>query len=554
VKRDTNTGRTLWATPFAVDARVAVGFVIAIVVFAGWRTMWFLTDDAYIEFRYVANAMAGYGFVWNPPPFHPVEGYTSFLWACVLKLVWQLTGVEPPECANALSLAFGYGTLGFVYAFVARMELPRAMRRHRLALLTLVLFGTATNRTFLTWLSSGLETALFNLCFVGWIYEGLTPPSRRGRLWVARLATAAALTALTRPDGLLAVAATLALVVFERLQGTLTWKQLGGLAPLSLIPAHATWRFFTYGDWLPNTYYAKHVRPWPESGARYIACFILEYGVYVWLVMALAWLVVAIRATITRRARPLDHAHVALTVWVVLGHVAYYTFVIGGDHFEYRVYSYLVPLLYVSAAWLGVRIFRRPAFVSAALMAFVLASYPVAWAHWSETHDLDTRRQTHMMKRPIAGFFPAAVRPVIEEWDAMQAWLITHHVGMRHQEHKVFWQWSVSTLPTREEGSRIGWEGRPVLPWNTVGVLGWVLPHVAVIDEFGLNDRVIAHAPPISTSNANRLMAHDRHPPAGYLACFRPNVRLAGRRARVTPRPEPLTDDEIRACESRAWR
>jgi arabinofuranosyltransferase len=47
-------------------------------------------------------------------------------------------------------------------------------------------------------------------------------------------------------------------------------------------------------------------------------------------------------------------------------------------------------------------------------------------------------------------------------------------------------------------------------------------------------------------------MAHDRKPPAGYVACFRPNlfvtpegVLTVGRRATA------LGDAEIRACEAR---
>jgi len=85
--------------------------VIGALVFVGWRLFFFLTDDAFIAFRYVSNSMLGYGFVWNPPPFRPVEGYTSFLWVVLLRLVWSFTGVEPPVAANYLSLLCGYGTL-----------------------------------------------------------------------------------------------------------------------------------------------------------------------------------------------------------------------------------------------------------------------------------------------------------------------------------------------------------------------------------------------------------------------------------------------------------
>ena len=45
----------------------------------GWNLFLFTTDDAYIAFRYVDNNRMGHGLVWNPPPFRPVEGYTSLL-------------------------------------------------------------------------------------------------------------------------------------------------------------------------------------------------------------------------------------------------------------------------------------------------------------------------------------------------------------------------------------------------------------------------------------------------------------------------------------------
>ena len=56
----------------------------------------------------------------------------------------------------------------------------------------------------------------------------------------------------------------------------------------------------------------------------------------------------------------------------------------------------------------------------------------------------------------------------------------------------------------REEGARIRWEQRAVVALWTVGVVGWVLPEVAIIDRFGLNDRVIARAPPRHADSGER--------------------------------------------------
>ena len=103
-------------------------------------------------------------------------------------------------------------------------------------------------------------------------------------------------------------------------------------------------------------------------------------------------------------------------------------------------------------------------------------------------------------------------------------------------------------VPTREEGAKIPWSARAVLYAQTVGVVGWVLPHVALIDRYGLTDRVIAHHPLEAPRAEFRLMAHDRTPPPGYVECFRPNVTIAGRVATVAERAVPLTDDDIRAC------
>jgi arabinofuranosyltransferase len=59
--------------------------------------LWFLTDDAYISFRYVSNSLLGRGSVWNPPPFRPVEGHSNLLWMLLLEAVWRVVGVAPPQ-------------------------------------------------------------------------------------------------------------------------------------------------------------------------------------------------------------------------------------------------------------------------------------------------------------------------------------------------------------------------------------------------------------------------------------------------------------------------
>jgi len=519
----------------------------------GWKLFEFSTDDAYIAFRYVANSVRGWGFVYNPPPFLPVEGYTSFFWVFLLRVAWGVFGVEAPQAAQVLNPLFGLGWLMMAVAFVMRMRLWKRQGAWWLLTLALVLGGVLANRTFLAWLSSGLETSLFCFLFTWWVYEATARAQDRGRGWLTRLCLSAALLALSRPDGLLAVAGTCLILAYQ------AWRGRGSLAsqllstyPLLLVPVHFIWRRLTYGDWLPNTYYAKHLGAWPESGLRYFASFVVEYGVYVWFLLVMAWGISRVRSVDAwPRWRHGEHGiGGAVAVAVLVIHAGYYTLSVGGDHFEYRIYAHLVPLLFVSTAGMAARL-GGPIVTAAALAGFLLLSLPIPWTHWFLTRDLKTRDQTLIMVTPVAPSFPAPLRPVVERWDAWQRWLITHSVCTRHQEHKVFFNFQMADNVPEPARMSPTWNHQFIASHATIGVPGWKNLNTAIIDELGLTDRVIARQP-ITISPDSRNMAHDRKPPPGYLRCFRIAPASATQKA---PRPAevPLTDEEIRRCESKRW-
>ena len=108
-----------------------------------------------------------------------------------------------------------------------------------------------------------------------------------------------------------------------------------------LIGGHFLARFRYYGEWLPNTYYAKHVGPWYESGFRYLWAAAIETGLYLLIPLAL----VALRG----RWREHRDGIYVLVLLLVGTHLAY-LFEIGGDHFEYRPLDFYWPLLAVPAA------------------------------------------------------------------------------------------------------------------------------------------------------------------------------------------------------------
>ena len=534
--------------------RVALCLAAAFLLVFGWVNFWFQCDDAYIAFRYVSNRQQGWGYTWNPPPFRPVEGYTSFLWVALLDAVWSVFGAEPPVAANWLALVFSAGSLALVVAMVLRLPLSPALARHRTLLLALVLIGVLTNRTFLAWTSSGLETALFGFLLLAWAYAALFTS---GSPWaLAWLSFSAGLLALTRPDGLLFVAATAAIFGVR-------WLTARAISPRALVPAlplllplaHVLWRRATYGYWLPNTYYAKAIAPWPEAGARYFAAFLLEYAFWIALALAAVAGVRVLRSESFRaRLRAWDPATLTrlLVAGAFAGHFAYYTFLIGGDHFEFRVYQHWVPLVLVGFALLGEKAGLSARATLAALVAMIALGWPLPWVHWWHTHQLVERAVTFKLRVPVAPLLPQPLRAYAGVWDGLQDWLILHLVGIRHQEHKVFGAYQLSRFPSRAQGSQISGKGIPVMAYHTIGVPGWVLPNVAIIDWFGLNDAVIAHAKPKFTRSEERQMAHDRGPPDGYFDCFRPNVFVHPKgKLGVRQRAKDLTPEEVTRCEER---
>ena len=83
---------------------------------------WFLTDDAFISFRYARNLRLGHGLVFNPGRDR-VEGYTNFLWVLLLAGCDAL-GLPPESTASLLSLAATVALWGLVVWFVLRLFPP----------------------------------------------------------------------------------------------------------------------------------------------------------------------------------------------------------------------------------------------------------------------------------------------------------------------------------------------------------------------------------------------------------------------------------------------
>ncbi len=549
---------------------VLVALAAAIPLYFGWQLFWFLTDDAFISFRYVSNSVLGHGYVWNAAPFKPVEGYSNFLWVVLLDIVWRSTGIEPPLASNYLSLGFSYGSLVIGVAMIAKLKLNKSLQQYRAVFAILMVVGVLSNRTFLAWTSSGLETALFNFLLLTWVFLIIFGRKTEGG-WLVGISLTASLLALTRPDGMLYWLATLALIFAHQWLRkpapniTDLWK----IWPLLLVPAHLLWRKSTYDEWLPNTYFAKVTSPWPESGIRYLSSYILEYALWVWLILVA---ILILRMTRnwhrTSTIKPLEikleeikniNFNILcrlICTATILVQLSYYTFIIGGDHFEYRVYSFTPILILVSFIAMLSKLSIKSSQALTSLLAFMMLSLPIPWTHWLYSQQATTRLDTYRLSIELAPKLPRALRWYGGLFDNAQSWLIERSVCMRHQEHKIFAMHLSRLFPPRELGLSLQSPDYPVHAMSSVGVAAWTLPHVNFIDKLGLNDYVIARMPVHLANNISiynprglRQMAHDRRAPMGYIESFQPNILREDGGISILNRDTPLTAEKIAALE-----
>ena len=494
-------------------AGVVVSFVLLV---AHIHLYWFLTDDAFISFRYARNLSAGDGLVFNPG-YERVEGYTNFLWVLLLSGVDRL-GWAPHLAANWLSSTAGLLTWGLVVAFCWRRG-PSA----RYPWLTLLpALWLAVNRSFAVWSSGGLETKLFDLLVVAGVLLATTDIEAKRTSWW-RAAGLMAMAALTRPDGLL-IAASVFLVrgAAEWRGGWIKWREAArGLGVFVLIVgAHFGFRRLYYEEWLPNTYYAKlGGEAWWDMGAIYFEAFLLEYGAVVWLPL--------LSIGIWRAAR--SWGSTSLIAAAIVPHAVYIAYA-GGDHFEYRPLDVYFPLAAVllydgaarvasewrrpvlSAAWSAaccLAVALLPALTRVDFPSYYRPGYPGLPMQDGKVHDL-----VSLQRHPLLAAFPGMASYVSLYNQRIHA-LTKQFVGLRQEEHKLFLG---VVEPQGKLLKQMVSDG--MLPRDTfiasrcVGAIPY-FSDLRILDMHGLTDKHVARLE--MERKETRMMAHAKLSSLAYL-------------------------------------
>lgn len=317
--------------------------LIATIIFLPHAWLFdFITDDAYISFRYARNLALHGQLVFNLG--ERVEGFTNFLWTIILALGIKV-GLGPTTTSRFLGIALAVGTLAVVNRTSLRLSNERPSGFHFISPILLASMGA-----FACWSTGGLETQLFTFLITLGFHQLLKEISNQpGKA----SAVIFALAAMTRPEGafLFALAAA-----FRFTKRTIELKRL--LPPrheliwlgifLGIFLPYFLWRWHYYGYPFPNTFYVKSsggTGTW-LLGLFYLRRFAEDYGIP--FLIALCFLGWATKEDVRRK----DLRRFTLFVWISF---AAYVVKVGGDFMG--LYRFILPVVPLGALTLQEALF-----------------------------------------------------------------------------------------------------------------------------------------------------------------------------------------------------
>ncbi|HVP14925.1 MAG TPA: hypothetical protein VMS88_05240 [Terriglobales bacterium] len=444
----------------------ACALALAIAVFAAAHRAW-TCDDAFISFRYAENLVRGHGLVFNAG--ERVEGYTNFLWTMLVAL-----GLRLGADAEAWAIVWGIAAYAGAVALLAFHARRRAGEAAAFALPIAALLA-AVHPDWQRFATSGLETSLFTaLLVLGYV---LLLARTRTTTASASAGVALALATMTRPEGLIFAALAAAFIGWFRRSG----RALAAfaLAFLALWIPFTIWRVAYYGDFFPNTFYAKSGgQAWWDQGVFYAQLYFQKYWLLAAALPAL-WAAVALQQmALPRRRRFRDRAEMAepaLATAFAAGLLLYVTRV-GGDFMFARMLIPVTPFLLV--------------------LAELVLTPVLAW-RWN------------------VGLAATALALAALEWSPEPIWGTEQVAGITNE-----WAWYPDSLTAAERrmGTTLGryLAGTPAIVafWGGgARITYYARPAVAIESEAGLTDRLIAR----QKLETRGRVGHEKHATLDYL-------------------------------------
>lgn len=296
----------------------------------GW-----LTDDAFISFRYADNLATGNGFVYNIGEH--VEGYSNFLWVLLIALGIKL-GFRPEVFTLMLSIASAAGVVLVICFYIPKDGGTNASTSSHLYT-AMILSGIGS---FWLWtFGGGLETILYSLLNTTTIvYVACSPYLHEDRRKLLMTAALCFLVALTRPEGVLTFFVIVVALRTMKYRKVKLRDMMWFIVPFGfLFGAYLAWKIWYFKDILPNTFYAKVDSSGLQvfRGVKYCLKFFATYP----LITVFA---IASMRHVKEREDLLHMAAGFVLVYVI------FVSAVGGDFmYAFRLLAPMAPLLAILA-------------------------------------------------------------------------------------------------------------------------------------------------------------------------------------------------------------
>ena len=365
IERDESALRSF--LPYGLVAAAMV-YGVAMAIHRRW-----VCDDAFISYRYALNLIEGKGLVFNAG--ERVEGYSNFLWTlwCAVGLLLEIscetwTMVWGVVCYGCAILLLGY----------LHVQLRRSLGAAFGFSVPIAAILAALHDDWSVYATSGLETSLFILlAILGYVL--LAQGVLTGRHRPVAASVVMTLAALTRPDGaIFAVVGGGCLLWFAwpRLKFALIYAVTFCVPQAALL----AWRRGYYGDWLPNTYYAKSGGfAWWSQGLAYLHLYLEKYAM---LYLAAPALIYCLWPHRHRKGVQSKVRQLAIMAAAFGAIYAVYVTRVGGDFMYARMLLPATPffliLIELALFRLPIRFFSIKLLIGGSLAAaMVLPPYPM---------------------------------------------------------------------------------------------------------------------------------------------------------------------------------
>lgn len=420
-----------------------------------------VTEDAFITFRYVDNTLSGYGPVFNIG--ERVQGYTHPLWFMLL-----LTGAGMGFDLFYYSILLGT-TFNLLIVLIFGLSIIKQKRYYfTLSLFAIILYSCSS---FLDFQTSGLENSLTHFLILLLIITTLK--TTKHKTFKTTLFTA--LLLLNRLDLIFLTAPILTYTLItekQKIKNKIKQTILG-LTPIIM---WETFSLIYYGSLTPNTAKAKlgayTLLEGINKGLFYSFDFLR------WELLPGITIIISILLTFTVffYYKNLNNK-LLLVIISSLSHISYLT-LIGGDFMRGR---FLLPAFFVTTITLSLTLkkFRIKKQIQAAFIILLLILSLISYFHAeSATKEFNQ--------------WVVSERKYYEDTNSLFAKL----------KNESLHEWALEGIYYRERAK----EENIIIIYGTIGMIGYYGgPNLTIIDDYGLTDPFISRSPVVPNSRPGHI-------------------------------------------------